>query len=718
MNTDDFFGADNLIKPAKVPPEHEASIENWLSAIRGRQIGFLPRATSQGLYWYAFAPTMREQKELLTLLDAWIGPTFSDLPRSRGRLYPWDPFDAPLAGEMVPPLRFEVLPRGSGQSRDEVRNALLVLSRLVWRRPTSEFDSPRATVDVLDDLGHAIGAQDRRIALACLRELEATADLDQTNLAFLRLRVYAGLEDWSAIFTDQDLEHVLQLRRPLGISRLLQQAVYERFLAVADLSGNPDALRDAAQQIPLPFRELTTGAVPTARPAVVVEFLLALFAQATSATLDRIVDAASALTPALGGSLRALLPVSEPIPDHESKPTLPPAPDAELRAHIDAGEFAAAIQMALAQHANVARAKLLLFCIRELEEPELAAKVAEHVSKSGLRQALNDSGAVTRSDLAWLDKFLIPQRTLGWLGWFKALKAGSDTLAGVDLNSAADWDVLDHFTAANLLGALDDEALARLGEQGGSFMAAHRSLFTETDGAELCERVLAGLALSSKNSAGVRVQTVALLEYLADGVPLATTLTLALEWTDLIVEGCLSAVTANWAVDVLQAATSTPLALASDAKSRLFYRTLEQLRPIRSALDLTSLEGLRIIAEEMATELPDDFEVQNPETDPASPYLHLANSTVVLYSLTESAITRSAQILRRLVPGIDVRTNSEHDGSKQLASLSASADVFVMVTASAKHAATDFIKESRGGRPLIQINSRGSSAILRELAEG
>ena len=104
MVADEFFGPGNDIKPARLQPEHETSIENWREAIRRKQIAFLPRATQGKLYWYGFAPTMREQKELLTLLDAWVGPTFSDLPRSRGRLYPQDPFDTALAAPDVPPV--------------------------------------------------------------------------------------------------------------------------------------------------------------------------------------------------------------------------------------------------------------------------------------------------------------------------------------------------------------------------------------------------------------------------------------------------------------------------------------------------------------------------------------------------------------------------------------------------------------------------------------
>jgi hypothetical protein len=718
--TDEFFEVGNLINLAELPPEQETSIENWRAAIKHGQIGFLPRTTSQGLYWYAFAPTMREQKELLVLLDAWIGPTFSDLPRSRGRLYPADPFDARLATMPVPPLRFEVLPRGHKQSRDEARNALLVLSRLVRNRPKSEFEAPRTTVEVLDDLGHAIAAQDRPMALACLRELEATADLDQTNLAFLRFRVYAGLEDWPALFADQDLEHVLLLRRPIGITRVLQRAVYGQYLEKVDLDGEASDLRAAAEAIPPSFRVLVAGSVTRTRPTVVVEFLLGLLTQATSATLDRLIEEAAVIAPGLGERLRSLLPGPAMEPGPAPEPGIePPVAHERIRALVDAGEFSAAVEEALAVEPDVALAGLLLACARELEDEQVARRVAEQLSTARLRETLSRDDAVVRSGLDWLDEFLSKQQTRGWLGWLDAVQADQTSrITQVDLNSTADWEALDRSTVAQRLAGMSDEALGRFGEHGGAFMAAHRMLFVQTGGAELCERVLAGLAISGKNSSGVRLQTLTLLEYLAATDPTVELLTSALEWSGMVVAAAVSAVTASWAVDVLQAATSSPQIVALDTKTQLFFRTLDHLRPVKSALDVTDLEGLRLVADELATSLPDDFEVQESEANTAAQFQYLENSMVVLYSLTESAITRAAQILRRLVPGIDVRTTCEHDGSQQLASLSSNADIFVMVAASAKHAATDFIKQHRGGRPLLQVNSRGSSAILRELAEG
>lgn len=721
MQVEDFFGPGNDIKPARLQPEHETSIENWLDAIRRGQIAFLPRATGGKLYWYGFAPTMREQQELLTLLDAWVGPTFSDLPRSRGRLYPQDPFDIALDTKDVPPLRFEVLPRGSAGSRDEVRQALLVLSKLVWKRPRSEFDAPRTTVEILDDLGHAIGARDRRTALACLRDLEASADLDHSNLAFLRLRVYAGVGDTSQIFRDQDLEHVLQLRRPLGITRLLQNAIYERYLETADNSGDGAAILEAADRIPVGLRGLTTGGSAAGRPALLVEFLLAKLQGASTSKLERLAEGAQTISPTFSDTLRQLI---TPAGEHAQAGTQEPSESSavaegdEVHRLIAEGEFHSAVVLGLGEPPSPSTAALLLGCVRDLEDPQLAAQVAAFVDASGLKEQASDDDVVVRSDLDWLTDFLSPQRNLGWMGWFDALQSNDAAGLKVDVSVSADWPPLDQATLAGRLASLDEESLARLGDHGGAFMAAHSSLFAAADGAELCERVLAGFAVSEKNSVGIRLQTVALLEWLSTSNPTAETLSSSLLWTEDILRAGTSAVTASWTVDVLQAATASPPALALDAKTRLFYSALEVLRPVRSSLNLADMEGLRLVADELATSLPDDFEIQTPDADPAAPYRHLEGSLVVLYSLTKSATTRAAQVLRRLIPGIDVRTTSNHDGSQQLAALAANADVFVMVAASAKHAATNFIKDHRGGSPIIHVNSRGSSAILRELAEG
>lgn len=275
----------------------------------------------------------------------------------------------------------------------------------------------------------------------------------------------------------------------------------------------------------------------------------------------------------------------------------------------------------------------------------------------------------------------------------------------------------DEFSAA--LRQATDVVLGRLGDLGGQFLAAHIHLFEAAGAGDLTERVLAGLALSGKAAPGVRVQTLALLETLDASAPGEETFTAVLEWGTEIVRCNVSAGSTSWAVDVLQTASVAPHPDATQALHTMFYAITDLLRPYKSALNLADVEALKVVADELGIEVPDDFAAQElVAADAGEPYRHLHGCMVVLYSLTTSAIVRAAQVLRRLVPGIDVRTTSDHVGNPQLEALSANADVFVVVTASAAHAATEFISMHRGAGHTILVNSRGSSAILRQLAEG
>ncbi|MFI0242861.1 protein DpdD [Streptomyces sp. NPDC016845] len=733
----EFFGPGNDITPTRIEPNLQLILENFMAGIQQRQIGFLPRSSHGRLWWYGFAPTPRQQRETLAILDSWIGPTFSDLPRHCGALNPADPFDAALAKAPVKPLRFEVLPRPTADSEDwkhargQVRDALLVLSKLLNGRPPSEFDAPRTTVEVLDDLGHAIAARDRTVALACLRELEATADLDQPNLAFLRLRLFAGLDDWKAVLEDRDLDHVLAMRRPLSVTQVIQQAVYARWFASHDAAGAENELLSAVAALPAAFRPLFSGTPKTSRAQAVVEFLIAVEEDAGDDTLNRLLDEAGTVEPGLPAHLRNVLHLHREQTPQPTTPSEPPAPLDQPGAPSESpleratgmmarGELQAAIELVLTLEPSLHAAYLLLTCARDLQSPQQAALVLEYVSTHHLHGLIGGASARLRDDLAWLEQFTQDGSHVDWRTWLDALEGdhGSAALAaGPEITDA--WTPLSNSALTAWLHDASDEVLGKLGEIGGQFMAAHRDIFTEDGAAELSERVLAGLALSGKNSAGVRVQTQALLDYLLSANPTSEVLASALEWTDLIISANVSAVTTTWAIDILQTATATSAAATSPVTVDFFYKITNTVRPFKTALDPTDIEAIKLIADELGVGVPEDLLAEQvQDTDPGAPYRYLQDSKVVLYSLTESATIRAAQVLRFLVPKIDVETSAEYDGSSKLAAQAATADVFVVVTASAKHAATDFITAKRGTRPVVFVNSRGSSAILRELAEG
>ncbi|MEV6416164.1 protein DpdD [Kribbella sp. NPDC051718] len=731
---DEFFGPGNELHLPSLDAALRAVVENWQHDIAaGDQTGFLPRTINGRLYWYGFTPNARRRREMLDLLDAWIGPTYSDLGQRHGALYLDDPFDIPLSGLACEPIRFEVLPRmmpGSKLAKERVRDALIILSSLLRRRPPSEFDAPRTTVEVLDDLGHAIAAYDRDLAMACLRELETTADLDESNLAFLRLRVLAGLRDWAELLSDRALEDVLAMRRPLGVTRIIQQAVYHTRFATLDREGGEYNLRGAVDELPQQFRGLASGAPTTSRAEAVVEFLIALqhSTDPSDPTLARIlldVDPESGPHADLKqlldrGSSVALKGDISREREQESGGGPTKSSEQQLAALWVAGEYMAAIDLGCRLEPSMQVARTLLASARYLQSAESAVMVEDFVTRHDLKSTISTAGAAFRDDLAWLESFCAPASAGGWRAWFDGLgQAKHDGATNAPpYEVAIGWTPLDLAEFRALLFDADEAVLGQLGDCGGQFMAAHHHLLRTPESSTLTERILAGFALSHNTSAGVRVLTLAMLETLSPASPTAATFASILDWTAEIVDDCASPTAASWGVDVLQAATVAPAPDSASAMQGFFYRVVDALRPYRTALDLPDLAALNIVAEELGVAVPVELLAErSDEVDPGAPYRYLQGHVVALYSLTESAITRAAQVLRKLLPGIDVRTNSEHDGSAQLAALSANADTFVVVTASAKHAATDFITAHRGGRPTVLVNSRGSSAILRELAK-
>jgi hypothetical protein len=95
----------------------------------------------------------------------------------------------------------------------------------------------------------------------------------------------------------------------------------------------------------------------------------------------------------------------------------------------------------------------------------------------------------------------------------------------------------------------------------------------------------------------------------------------------------------------------------------------------------------------------------------------LARKIVGIYTLTETAGRQAQAVLQSAVPDIVVDLNHDHAASSALAALVARSDLMVVAWASAKHAATEFIKARRGARPLVYAAGRGASSIVRAIED-
>lgn len=108
--------------------------------------------------------------------------------------------------------------------------------------------------------------------------------------------------------------------------------------------------------------------------------------------------------------------------------------------------------------------------------------------------------------------------------------------------------------------------------------------------------------------------------------------------------------------------------------------------------------------------------VESTEPEPLS---GLRGKHVALYSLKPAVLHRIASLLRGAVEEIRVSTFGDSvGGSAALRSAARAADVFVIATAAAKHAATNFIEHERGGQGVtLKPAGQGSSSMLRALLE-
>ncbi|PRP96530.1 hypothetical protein ENSA5_36060 [Enhygromyxa salina] len=125
---------------------------------------------------------------------------------------------------------------------------------------------------------------------------------------------------------------------------------------------------------------------------------------------------------------------------------------------------------------------------------------------------------------------------------------------------------------------------------------------------------------------------------------------------------------------------------------------------------------LAALLSELELSIPEQF---RPASDPINPepLSALRGKHVALYSLKQTVLHRISSLLRAAVKEIRVSTFDDHvGGSVALRAAARSADVFVIATAAAKHAATNFIESERGDHGVtLKPAGQGSSSMLRTL---
>jgi hypothetical protein len=148
-----------------------------------------------------------------------------------------------------------------------------------------------------------------------------------------------------------------------------------------------------------------------------------------------------------------------------------------------------------------------------------------------------------------------------------------------------------------------------------------------------------------------------------------------------------------------------------EARTSLCSRLLGPLSAHSRRLNEADLAFARRLSEDLGI----DFAWNAPagedgeETSPTG----FPPATLLLYSLDEAVLSRCQDELKRLAPAVKVLTAYDHVGTPQLRQKARTANVIVLATRCAKHAATGFIDQNKTTKHVGYANGSGSASLLR-----
>jgi hypothetical protein len=739
-----FFSPPNEISLAEISPSGKAAhLLPWVERLLGGVLlpTVLPARQTGRVQWYGLAFSDSQLRGLGDQLLAFVGPTCSTFRGHRAVLDASDPVDAAVL-QLTSGLAFKFSGPPDADKPKPVWDALELMRAVVRRRPDRLLDAPRATGRVLRDFYMALRAGNSESAAASLRYLSEQRRLTPSNVLFLRVQAHAELGEWEALLARPELSDLLQMRRPLAVTDALLRAVYHRELAHFEQDGATDGAVAHFRTVVLP----TYGALFVRRTGMrAPEALKALMLVAVGGEPpDPVLRDSVWRTRGVSEEDRLYLKLlADRLPATPVQPAAATSMDAAIAAR-DRGDYEAAYALIAAIPASSARTRLLIECAYELQtlDSERNAVVAVAALTANeraaalhgrrLREMYESMGenAATASDVeASAPLEPVPENWIEWLERVSRDAAWAGAL-NVARRGAAEWTVDDLLALpsavarmAGLLGDSMDNATVQNA-------LPHVVAFFERDALwprpELGRAYAMTLDLLALGSAGaeddVRVYARLFDGVLELGVPKTIYNSFISGLRGLLIEAP-SPGHILWGLEALEATVAHPCP-DEDARLDLLLVVADLVRKYWRRVDSAQRSALRLLSEDLGH--PDVFDSVVPSPPPggvAQPAVsdvlaQLNGKLVGIYTLTERAGRYMMQILEDRAPQATVQLAHDKVASESLRQLARRADVFIMATASAKHAATEFIQANRASdRPLLRPGGKGMASMLHALEQ-
>lgn len=632
------------------------------------------RTTSAATIYYALAPDGPAWRRLQPLLLAFAGPTITDFDGAPANLDHTEALEQLLAQAQFYAVA-RLRPPPSAEGATLARRALLRLRQVLAAAPKLSSVQPQSTSRLLAQLQDALNNRDMPTAWRLHETLTGELRLDALNLLQLEIAIHAAVADWSAIRWHPRFEQLCASAPPAATAEVLLEALYSVEFGAADDADPATLVRSYNEQV-RPYAELLLPRVtPNSTPAV--------------------------------NRLRAIASAS--LAESKATPPISIAPAKTTDATSPLDEARAALLEVTREPGDGDRVRRAATLVRSLPDDQRTHLLEPAWFRAIWREIEVQLGAAPPP--------------CNWLEWLAQLSNSHFNSSAYARQAATDWRLadadLDPTVATDLAQAIeavpDGLADERLTEAMPYWVAWVKSdpFWPRSALRPVYSALLLRIALSARRGTpSLRAGSFLMESLLQIGLSSAE----YRETIDTVQPIALDGLTRNTIYDVLEyldllIGSGVPDRQALDRFVSLILPPLRNLEGCLSAGQRSALNRIFAWA---------GWPAVAPKTGPAalgkaeSP---LSAQHIAIYTLAESAGRQAQSALAEIAPDAVVDLNHDHVGTRALASLAATADIFVIVWTSAKHAATDFIKERRDGKPVLYANGRGASSILRVIEE-
>ena len=700
----------------------------------------LPSKDSPTVY-FAIAPKSEDWRRLRPLLISYVGPTFSTFDGKINHLdsSSENPFEKFLASKEATWFRATKIVPGNGDLEDLCSEGLSLMIKNYLNAPHTIKASPKTTEQLIADFVDALSVRNRKRAENIIQECKDLCRLDTPNLNFMRVKMLSHFNEWKNIInfnednSSDELEHstsqsfktLCNGKKTQSITSILLEAIYQTYFShIEDKNEiSVEDVRSWKNLRPIEESKMLEPRIPKCiRRGGLTLYTLELhelrskvenfekdgnFTKAKNLKLDfnELLQATKYVSRDFD-NFSLLLTVFESF--EEKLINSENTDDINDKKYQEALELIRRHGKKIDLSSNAEAKKLAEGINNELRDKLIKSKIT-----SDSFQSMEEESEAPVPE-SWPEFF----RSLGdtaFINYFQTLELAIDEWPVTELNDPAKIKELNE-SLDNIIG---EEQLFY-----DRISICIPLITTWLENApdsprvsltELYENILNHIVLGVKKGKQVYESTEKIVSALLSfGCSKE-------KYKDLL-DNCfdiskgIGSEQISWALDVLDATYHWPC--PDDDERDLFFTNI-----------FSVLEKKKQFLSEGQILLIKDFhqtpgwinELESVQEDQKNKLRYIISDKVraiAIYSLTESVLKRVEAILKKVIPDIKVHLSHDKGGSKQLENFAKTADIFVIATSSAKHAATEFIRNNRpDDKTTLYADGKGSSSIIRALEE-